>query len=269
MTPLRAFGRRAAAILAAGLLTGAALAAPARADQMQDILDAGTIRVGIALTGEPIGFRDDQGNPVGYDVDIATRLAEALGVELEIIEVTGANRIPMLESEQIDVIIANITATLERAKSIDFTIPYLRTGIKLLVRDDGGIAGFDDLAGRKLIVGRGTTGEILAQQRAPEAELVYVDTFAPEGILLLRQGRADAAIEDSSLVDYAAKQYEELDSLSEVYTSDPISFGVRKGDPEFLRWLDMFISNYISSGAYVANYQKWWGTEPPPLVALW
>jgi ABC-type amino acid transport substrate-binding protein len=255
-------------------LTAAALAVTAsvgaaRADQLQDIIDAGTINVGIALTGEPIGFRDGENNPVGYDVDLAQRLADTLGVELNIIEVTGANRIPMLESGQIDIIIANITATLERAQSIDFTIPYLRTGIKLLVPDGSDIDSIDDLNGRSIIVGRGTTGEQMVQRMAPEAEIVYTDVFAPDGILLLRQGRADAAIEDSSLVDYAANQYPELEAVGDLLTSDPIAIGLRKGEPNLQRWLDMFVSQYISSGAYDENYTKWWGTEGPDLVAPW
>lgn len=246
-----------------------ATAGMAQADQLQDIIDEGTITVGIALTGEPIGFRDDQNNPVGYDVDVATRLAEALGVELEIVEVTGANRIPMLESGQIDLIIANITATLERAKAIDFSIPYLRTGIKLLVADGSDIDSVDDLNGRSVVVGRGTTGEQMVSRMAPDAEIVYVDVFAPDGLLLLRQGRAEAAIEDSSLVDYAANQYPELESVGELLTSDPIAIGLRKGEPGLQRWLDMFVSQYISSGAYDENYMNWWGTEPVELVAPW
>ncbi len=256
-------------IMAAAAIVLAVSVGAGRADELQNIIGAGKIRVGIALTGEPIGFRDAQNNPVGYDVDVAKRLADTLGVKLEITEVNGANRIPMLESKQIDLIIANITATLERAKSIDFTIPYLRSGIKLLVHDGSPITSIKDLDGRKVVVGRGTTGEQLIKRLAPKAVLVYVDVFAPDGILLMRQNRVDAAIEDSSLIDYAAKQYPGLKSLPQMYTSDPISFGVRKGEPEFLRWLDMFVSQYISSGAYKTNYEKWWGTQPVDLVAPW
>lgn len=261
MKPIRRF-LAAVAILAAS--TGMAAA-----DQLQDILDAGKIRVGIALAGEPIGFRDGDNNPVGYDVDVAKRLADTLGVELEIIEVIGSNRISMLQAKQIDLIIANITATMERAKSIDFTIPYLRSGIKLLVKDGSEITAIEGLNGKKVIVGRGTTGEEMIKRAAPEAEMVYTNSFAPDGILLLRQGRADAAIEDSSLVDYAAGRYPELESLPKLYTSDPIAFGLNKGEPEYLRWLDMFVSQYISSGAYKENYMKWWGVEPVDLVAPW
>lgn len=256
-------------ILTAAALVATAAVGAAQADQLQDIIDEGQITVGIALTGEPMGFRDDQNNPVGYDVDFAQRLADTLGVELEIVEVTGANRIPMLESGQIDLIVANITATLERAQSIDFSYPYLRTGIKLLVPDGSEITSIEDLNGRSVVVGRGTTGEQMVQRMAPEAELVYVDVFAPDGLLLLRQGRADAAIEDSSLVDYAAKQFPELEAVGEILTSDPIAIGVRKGEPNMLRWLDMYVSQYISSGAYEENYMKWWGVEPAELVAPW
>ena len=239
------------------------------ADELQDIIDAGKIRVGIALTGEPIGFRDGQNNPVGYDVDVANHLAQTLGVELEIVEVNGQNRIPMLQSNQIDLIIANITATLERAKSIDFTIPYLRSGIKLLVRDGSDIKDMAGLDGKKVIVGRGTTGEEMIKRAAPGAEMVYVDVFAPDGLLLLRQERADAAIEDSSLIDYAAKQFPDSKRCRAYTRRIRSQFGVRKGEPNFLRWLDIFVSQYISSGAYAANYMKWWGVEPVDLVAPW
>ncbi len=247
----------------------AATVAPAKAGRLEDIQSAGVLKVGIGLTGEPIGFRDANNQPVGYDVVVAKRLADALGVKLQITEVVGATRIAMLQSGQIDVAIANLTATLERAEAIDFTIPYLKTGIKLLVRSGSDIHSLKDLAGKKVIVGRGTTGETLIKREVPTAQLVYTESFAPQAILLLRQQRADAAIEDSSLVDYAAKQTPGLVSLPETYTSDSEAIGVKKGDLEFVRFLDMFVSLYISSGAYQQNYQHWFGTPGPTLTALW
>ena len=255
---------------AAALLAAMAAPDPSRAGQLEDITGRGEIAVGIALGGEPIGFRDARHEPSGYDVDVARLLADRLGVELRVVEVTGANRIPMLQSGQIDLIVANITATLERAKAIDFTLPYLRAGIKVLVQRGSGIGSIEDLNGRKVVVGRGGTGEQLVKRLAPGAQLVYVDSYAPEGILLMRQGRADAALEDNSLIDYTAKQYpERLVALPELYTSDAICFGVRKGDPEFLRWLDMFVSEYVRTGLYSEYYRKWWGAEPAPIVPLW
>jgi polar amino acid transport system substrate-binding protein len=254
-----------AGVVVAGLLSATA----ANAGKLEDIQKAGVIRVGIALTGEPIGFRDAENKPVGYDVDVAQRLADSLGVKLQITEVSGAVRITMLQSGQIDVVVANMTATLERARAVDFSITYLRSGIKLLTREGTGVTSMADLKGKKVIVGRGTTGEAMIKREVPGAELVYTEAFAPEAILLLQQKRADAAIEDSTLVDYAALKNPGLIALPNIYTSDPEAIGVAKGDLEFVRYLDMFVSNYISSGAYQANYKKWFGQEGPALTALW
>ena len=257
----RATGLAAVAAVALGLAT-----APATAGKLEDIQSAGVIKVGIGLTGEPIGFRDAQNNPVGYDVDVAKKLADAIGVKLEITEVSAAARITMLQSGQIDAVVANMTATVERAKAVDFSIPYLKSGIKLLVRKDAGIKSLADLNGKKIVVGRGTTGEALVKREAPKAELVYTDAFQPQAIMLLNQKRADAAIEDSTMIDYAAVKNPDLLSLPETYTADPIAMGAAKGDLEFVRFLDMFVSRYINSGDYEKTYTHWFGQPGPQLT---
>ena len=109
----------------------AATAMPAMAGMLDDIRSRGTVRIGVSLGGEPIGFRDDQNNPVGYDVDVAKMLADKLGVPVEFTDVSGDARISMLVSGQLDIVVANTSATLERAKSVDFTIPYNRAGLRV------------------------------------------------------------------------------------------------------------------------------------------
>lgn len=258
--------------LAALALTAAmAFMGSAHAGKIEEIRERGTVRIGVSLGGEPIGFRDDKNNPVGYDVDVATRLAEKLGVPVEFTDVSGDARISMLVSGQLDIVVANTSATLERAKTVDFSIPYNRAGLRVIVQKDAGIADLKGLAGKKVVVGRGTTGESFIKKAVPDAELVYTDTFSPDGVLLLQQKRADAAIEDSSLLDYLATKNDNLVTLPGLYSNDPIGIAVAKGDPEFVRWLDMFVSDYIQSGAYEANYKKWWGekSNPPALTPLW
>ena len=257
------------AIAALALVAG--LAVPALAGALDDIRSRGTVRIGVSLGGEPIGFRDAQNNPVGYDVDVANRLAEKLGVPVELTDVSGDARISMLVSGQLDIVVANTSATLERAKSVNFSIPYNRAGLRIIVQKDSGITKLEDLAGKKIVVGRGTTGEIFIKKAVPTAELVYVDQFAPDGVLQLTQKRVDAAIEDSSLLDYLATKNDTLVTLPGLYSNDPISIAVAKGDPEFVRWIDMFVSDYIQSGDYVANYKKWWGetANPPVLQPIW
>ena len=255
----------------ATMLLLAGIAAPASAGKMDDIRKAGVVKIGVSLGGEPVGFRDPQNNPVGYDVDVATLLAEKLGVKVEFTDVSGDARISMLVSGQLDIVVANTSVTLERAKSVDFTIPYNRAGLRVIVQKDSGITALDGLAGKKIVVGRGTTGEAFIKKAAPKAELVYTDTFAPDGVLLLQQKRVDAAIEDSSLLDFLATKNPDLVTLPGLYSNDPIGIAVAKGDPDFVRWLDMFVSDYIESGAYEANYKKWWGetANPPKLNPIW
>jgi ABC-type amino acid transport substrate-binding protein len=255
----------------AALALVAGTVAPATAGMLDDIRSRGTVRIGVSLGGEPIGFRDAQNNPVGYDVDVATLLAEKLGVPVEFTDVSGDARVSMLVAGQLDIVVANTSATLERAKSVNFSIPYNRAGLRIIVQKDAGITTLEGLDGKKVVVGRGTTGEAFLKKAVPGAELVYTDNFSPDGVLLLQQKRADAAIEDSSLLDYLATTNDNLVTLPGLYSNDPIGIAVAKGDPEFVRWLDMFVSDYIQSGAYEANYKKWWGesANPPELNPLW
>lgn len=257
------------AVAALALIAGTV--APAMAGMLDDIRGRNAVRIGVSLGGEPIGFRDASNNPVGYDVDVATMLAEKLGVPVEFTDVSGDARVSMLVSGQLDIVVANTSATLERAKSVNFTIPYNRAGLRVIVQADSGIADLAGLAGKKVLVGRGTTGETFIKREVPDAELVYVDQFAPDGVLQLQQKRVDAAIEDSSLLDYLATTTPSLVTLPGLYSNDPIGIAIAKGDPEFVRWLDMFVSDYIQSGAYEANYKKWWGetANPPQLNPLW
>jgi ABC-type amino acid transport substrate-binding protein len=256
-------------LAALALIAGTAV--PAMAGMIDDIRSRGTVRIGVSLGGEPVGFRDAQNNPVGYDVDVATLLAEKLGVPVEFTDVSGDARVSMLVAGQLDIVVANTSATLERAKSVNFSIPYNRAGLRIIVQKDAGITSLEGLAGKKVVVGRGTTGETFLKKAVPTAELVYTDNFAPDGVLLLQQKRADAAIEDSSLLDFLATQNPNLVTLPGLYSNDPIGIAVAKGDAEFVRWLDMFVSEYIQSGAYEANYKKWWGesANPPALNPLW
>jgi polar amino acid transport system substrate-binding protein len=254
-----------------GVALVAGMVAPATAGMIDDIRQRGVVRIGVSLGGEPIGFRDEQNNPVGYDVDVAKMLAEKLGVPVEFSDVSGDARVSMLVSGQLDIVVANTSATLERAKSVSFSIPYNRAGMRVIVRKDAGITSLEELAGKSVVVGRGTTGEAFLKKAVPAASLVYVDNFSPDGVLQLQQGRVQAAIEDSSLLDYLAAKDENLVTLAGLYSNDPIGIAVAQGDSEMVRWLDMFVSDYIQSGAYEANYKKWWGEDanPPALTPLW
>ena len=111
-------------VLIAGLVAGIAMAAPAFADKLDDIIASGMLRCAVVLDFPPMGSRDADNNPIGFDVDYCNDLAAALGVTAEIVETPFPDRIPALMSGRVDVGVASTSDTLERAKTIGFSIPY-------------------------------------------------------------------------------------------------------------------------------------------------
>lgn len=253
--------------LLAGALLALGLNALAHAGRIEEIKARGYVRVGVSLGGEPVGFRDAQNRPVGYDVDVATQLAAKLGVPVKFSDVSSDARISMLMSHQLDLVVANVSITPQRSRVVDFSIPYNQAGLRVIAQKSAGIRTLADLAGKRVVVGRGTTADAFLKQSAPGASAVYTDNFAPDGVLLLQQKRADAGIEDASLLDYLAGKSDQLETLPGLYANTPIGIAMAKGDPALLRFVNGFVSDYIRSGAYAANYKKWWGAKsaPPPL----
>jgi polar amino acid transport system substrate-binding protein len=242
----------------------------ARAEDFDTILAAGKVRAGVCLTSGPAGSRDSNGNVRGFDVDVATLLAQQLGVALQIVATTPESRTDKLLSGQFDVIICTMTATPERGRQVDFSLPYLGTGIKLLVPKGSPIQGLGDIgANTRLLVERSTTSETMAKDRVPKAQLLYAEN-AGDVLLQMRQGHADAALDDGLLTDWAANTYPgELVSLPQTYSRDSLAIATRKNNPELLRWLDLFASRFVSSGQYAVEYRKWFGADPPPITAIW
>lgn len=255
--------KRCAAALALMLAAASALAG-----RIEDIKARGYVRIGVSLGGEPVGFRNAANEPVGYDVDVARQLAAKLGVPARFSDVSSDARISMLMSHQLDLVVANVSITPQRARVVDFSIPYNRSGLRVIAQKSAHVRTLADLNGKRVVVGRGTPGDAFLRQSAPRATAVYTDNFAPDGVLLLQQKRADAGIEDASLLDYLASQDARLETLPTLYGNTPIGIAMAKGDPALLKFVNGFVSDYIKSGAYAANYRKWWGAKAvPPALA--
>jgi polar amino acid transport system substrate-binding protein len=244
-------------------------AASALAGRIEDIKARGYVRIGVSLGGEPVGFRNASNEPVGYDVDVARQLAAKLGVPVRFSDVSGDARISMLMSKQLDLVVANVSITPQRARVVAFSIPYNLAGLRVIAQKSAHIRTLADLNGKRVVVGRGTTADAFLRQSAPQALPVYTDNFAPDGVLLLQQKRADAGIEDASLLDYLASKNEQLETLPTMYGNTPIGIAMAKGDPALLQFVNGFVASYVTSGAYAANYRKWWGGKavPPTLTA--
>jgi polar amino acid transport system substrate-binding protein len=183
-------------------------------------------------------------------------------------DVSGDARISMLMSKQLDLVVANVSITPQRARVVDFSIPYNQAGLRVIAQKSARVRTLAELNGKRVVVGRGTTADAFLRQSAPQAVLVYTDNFAPDGVLLLQQKRVDAGVEDSSLLDYLASKNEQLETLPTMYGNTPIGIAMAKGDPALLQFVNGFVADYIKSGAYAANYKKWWGAKAvPPALA--
>ena len=99
----------------------------AHADKLADILSKGVVRIGVPLDAPPFGAQDANRNPVGFDIELAEMVGKALGVKVEMQQITGANRIPYLLTDKVDIVISVMGLTPERAKQIMFTSPYANT----------------------------------------------------------------------------------------------------------------------------------------------
>ena len=131
-------------------LAGAAIAllgSPVFADKLDDVIDEGTLRCGVVLDFPPIGYRDENNEPAGFDVEYCKDLATALDVDYEILPLTWAERLPVIVTNRADVVFGATSDTLERAKTVGFTIPYAIYYAQAVVGKDSGVVTFEDLKG--------------------------------------------------------------------------------------------------------------------------
>ena len=206
------------------------------------------------------------------DVDIAKDLAEQMKVKLTLVAVpTAPDRINFLVAGKIDVAISNFTATVERSKTITFTEPYVIDGFGVIFNKTAKIKDWPDLNGKKVAVTTGSTGEILAVAEGAEGDGPPLRPgLAPRSSRSSR-GKADAQIEDYTYTVYHAGRdpKKALGFIEKPFDLNPYSFGVRKGDQEWLNFLNFYIYKLHQSGKMKELYKKWFNAEPAKVAPSW
>ena len=153
-------------LLAVFLVGWAGSASPALADRLQEIQDRGHVIVGVKEDYAPFGFRDADGTLVGYDVDVSRAFAEAIGVEVELVPVTSANRMQKVQRGEIDIVAATMGDTRSRRELVTMIEPqYYGDGANVLLRDDAKIDTWEDLRGHTVCGLQGSLWNRLAKQR--------------------------------------------------------------------------------------------------------
>lgn len=259
------------------LLCGAlAFASPASADKLDDVLNSGKLRCAVVLDFPPMGYTDSQNQPAGMDVDICKDLAERMGVDAEIIGVTWAERIPSLISGRSDVAIASSSDTLERAKTVGFSIPYMVFQFQSLLPEDSDVTEWDQLKDKKVGVAVGTTyeTELLAYKAAnwPDAS-GDVSTFQSENdtYLAVSQGRVEAGIAtDTAIANIVAAGTLKGLKAGPVapFGADIVGFMTVRSEYGWLNYLNLYINRAYRDGTLPGLYATHIGGTMPDLTTL-
>lgn len=235
---------------------------------LDQIKESGTVIIGVFSDKAPFGYVDDAGEYQGYDVEFANRLVTDLGTQVEWVATDPANRVPFLESNKVDIILANFTVTDERAEKVDFSLPYMKVQLGVVSPDSALIKSVDDLAGKTLIVVKGTTAETFFEQEYPDVELQKYDQYADAYNALL-DGRGDAFSTDNTEVLAWAKENPGFTvGIDALGNEDTIAAAVAKGNDTLLGFIDDEIKALADENFFHNAYDKTlapvYGTDVDP-----
>jgi polar amino acid transport system substrate-binding protein len=252
------------------LATLSAAAIGAQADTLDNIRAAKKIRVSVDLAVPPSGMTDSAMKPTGSDYDVAVLLAKDLGVALEVVPTVGATRIPNLQTGKADLIISTLAWTPERAKVVDYSVPYAPQ-ISLV----GGVKGINvksmaDLAGKSVAVNRSTTQDTDLTNNAKGATVVRYDDDAGV-ITAVVTGQADLVGTSNALFQTMMQKapQRQLEQKFVLRTND-LGIGVRKDDPKLLAWVNDWVKANHKNGKLNEIFKKYHGTDiPADVVEKW
>ena len=241
----------------------------AKADKLDDVINAGKVRCGVVLDFPPIGFRDANNEPAGFDVEYCKDLAAAMEVDYEILPLTWAERLPVIVTNRADVVFGATSDTLERAKTVGFTIPYAIYYAQAVVTRDSGIATFEDMKGKRVGAAVGTVPEIEFLKYAKEwgtEDLYQGFQSENEVFLAVAQGKIDAGITTNTAVKPITDQYENVIAGPRMpWTTDYTSVVGPRKDFGWLNYLNLFITHQVRSGRYQELWGQFVGGEAPEL----
>lgn len=240
-------------------------AAQEKVSQLETILKRGTIKVGFD-TFKPWAMKDKEGNYIGFEIEVATKLAEDMGVDVEFVPTKWAGIIPALLTGKFDIIIGGMSVTPQRNLKVNFSAPYEFSGMnivasKQMAEGRTSLKEFNT-PDTKIAVRLGTTAAEAAKNFLPEAEKLFFDEES-QTIQELLNNRVHALVASNPLPvnladEYADQLYMPLDKD---FTNEPISFAVRKGDPDFLNWLNNWVLVTSSKGWLQNRYHYWFFTN--------
>ena len=257
------------------LLTAAALAAVATmgmsqmasADALDDIKKSGKIRIAVDLGVPPYGMTDDKMQPSGSDIDTAKALAKDWGLEFVHVPTTGASRIPALQTDKADLVISTLSITPERAKAIDFSLPYASLSTVIAATKATNVKKLADLDGKTVGTVRGTTHDTQLTKEGPKGmKLVRYEDDATEGQAFL-SGQVDIFSTAEMLVAQLDKKNPARQvEVKFVLDNFKLAIGVKKDEARLLEEVNKWVSAKLKDGTLNAIYKKQFGSDLPDVI---
>lgn len=217
------------------------------------------LRVGMELSYPPFETIDKQGQPSGISVDIANALGSDLKQRIIIDNIPFIGLIPALKTKKIDLIISSMSITPQRKESIDFSIPYLETGLALLVNKSSAIQNIEEVNKEGIVVAvkQGTSGEVYARKNIDKAKVIVLDKES-SAVLEVVQGKADAFIYDQiSVYTNWQKNLETTKAILTPFSKEYWAIGIRKGDSELLSKVNAFLVKFREEKRFEALGDKY------------
>lgn len=223
---------------------------------LDEIKESGTINIGVFSDKSPFGYVDENGDYQGYDVYLAERLGEDLGVEINYVSTEAASRIEYLQTGKVDIILANFTVTPERAEEVDFALPYMNVALGVVSPDDAVVESLDDLGeDDQVIVISGTTAETYLVKNYPDIRLQKYDAYA-EAKTALENGNAAAwANDNTEVIAFAIENEGFTVGIPSLGSADTIAPAVTKGNESLLDWLNEEIVALGEEQFFHADYE--------------
>lgn len=222
---------------------------------------AGVLKVGVSGDTLLLGSRDPSTNEiVGFDIDVARRIAKELGVQPQFRVISAANRIPLLQSGELDIVARNMTINCARWKDVAFSAEYYEAGQKVLVRPDVAqtYTGPQDLAGLNVCAPAGTTS--VDNIRAKEPAAVAVTAPNHTGCLVkFQQGQVDAITGDDTVLAGLVAQDKLYAAVppQEAFTKEPYGIATNAADKDLVKFINAVLEDMRADGSWQASYAKW------------
>jgi polar amino acid transport system substrate-binding protein len=242
------------------------LAGAAAADKLDDVKARGRLVVGVSDTSPPFSYRDGDNGVVGYDIDLAASVAKRLGVGMAKVSIINAERIPSLQQDKVDLVAMGMTRADNRRRHIGFSLAYLNSPHKVMVRQDAGVTGVKQMAGRKLALVKSASVDAELKAAVPTLQIVLLDDYAA-CFAALRERRVDGFLADEILLTSFARKGgapQDFTFIADYDLPRTAGFGIKKDEPRFTEFVDQTLLELEASGEAAKIFDAWFAPSPRP-----